>query len=257
MAQPTLATSLKSLPKDIARTIASGELESADADQILIWAIKNFHPRLGLSASFGAAEGMVLLHMMHAIEPGSRVFVLDTGRLPQQTYDLVDRVRDRFDIDVEAVFPEAGEVEAMVREKGMNLFYESLDNRKLCCDVRKVRPMRRFLAGFDAYVTGLRREQNANRRDTRKVELDRLNGGVVKINPIADWSRERVMAYVHEHDVPMNRLHAQGYPSVGCAPCTRAVKPGEDARAGRWWWESDATKECGLHLQIEEEGSGI
>ncbi|MCA9512642.1 MAG: phosphoadenylyl-sulfate reductase [Myxococcota bacterium] len=257
MAHPLPASREKELSAEVARVIERDELEPASAEEILTWAIKNFHPRLALSASFGAPDGMALLHMMHAIEPASRVVVIDTGRLPQQTYDLIDRVRDRFDKKVEVLFPDAADVGEMVREHGPNLFYESIEKRRQCCRIRKVDPLRRYLSELDAYVTGLRRDQNANRSSTRKVEIDRANGGVVKINPIADWSHERVMAYVHEHDVPLNRLHAQGYPSVGCAPCTRAVKPGEDARAGRWWWEEDGTKECGLHLQIEEGGSGI
>lgn len=241
-------------------------LKAFDADamepwtpwQILTWSIKNYHPRLALSASFGAPEGMVLLDMMHALDPETRVFVLDTGRLHPATYDLIDRVRDQYGKAVEVVFPDAARVEDMVREKGMNLFYESIENRQLCCRVRKVEPMRRYLADVDAYVTGLRRDQNLNRRDTPKVELDVANGGLVKINPIAGWTREQVMEYVGEHRVPINRLHNEGFPSVGCGPCTRAVRAGEDARAGRWWWENDDTKECGLHVADEQEGgSGI
>ena len=140
---------------------------------------------------------------------------------------------------------------------GHNLFYDSEEQRKRCCRIRKVEPLRRYLSGVDAYVSGLRREQNANRADTRKVEFDRAAGGVVKLNPLADWSSDRVWRYVDEFEVPVNRLHAQGYPSVGCAPCTRAVKHGEDPRAGRWWWENDDTRECGIHLGEEEGGSGI
>jgi thioredoxin-dependent adenylylsulfate APS reductase len=245
------------LPTEALRVLESGELEAASAEEILIWGIKNFHPRLALSASFGAPEGMALLHMMHAIEASTRVFVIDTGRLPQETHDLIDRVRDRFDKPVEVLFPDAQEVAELVRDQGMNGFYESMEHRRRCCHVRKVVPLRRYLGDFDGYVTGLRRDQNANRSDVRKVEIDRANGGLVKLNPLADWSHEDVMAYVHRHDVPLNRLHAKGYPSVGCAPCTRAVHKGEDPRAGRWWWEEDATKECGLHITTEEQGSGI
>jgi len=233
-------------------------MESWDTRQILTWAIGNYHPRLVLSASFGAPEGMVLLDMMHAIEPASRVFVLDTGRLHPATYDLIDRVRDRYDKAVEVIFPAAEAVERMVGEKGMNLFYESLENRKLCCRIRKVEPMRRYLEDVDAYVTGLRRDQNVTRKDTPKVELDVGNGGLVKINPIADWTHEQVMDYVGEHHVPTNRLHSEGFPSVGCGPCTRAIGPGDDPRAGRWWWENPDTKECGLHVPDEHDGgSGI
>ena len=236
-------------------------LESANAREILTWAVENFHPRLTISASFGAPEGMVLIDMLHRLDPSTRVFVLDTGRLHPATYDLIDRMRDRYDKNVEVVFPNADEVEEMVREKGMNLFYESHENRKHCCRVRKVLPMRRHLTNFDAYITGLRRDQNANRADARKIEVDSANGDLVKINPLADWTHEQVIDYVAEHNVPTNRLHQQNYPSVGCEPCTRSIAPGADPRSGRWWWESDELKECGLHvtdaLDDESAGSGI
>jgi len=245
-------------PRRVLKSFDAAAMEAWSPADILTWAVRNYHPRLSLSASFGAPEGMVLLDMMHRVSPESRVFVLDTGRLHPATYDLIDRVRDQYGKAVEIVFPEASRVEEMVREKGTNLFYESIENRQLCCRIRKVEPMRRHLAGLDAYVTGLRRDQNLNRRDTPKVELDVANGGLVKINPIADWSREQVMEYVGEHRVPVNRLHGEGFPSVGCEPCTRAVRPGEDPRAGRWWWENDDTKECGLHVPDEQQGgSGI
>lgn len=232
-------------------------MESWSTDEILTWAVGKYGSKLTVSASFGAPEGMLLVDMLHRIDPETRVFVLDTGRLHPATYDLIDRVRDRYEKSVEVVFPNSADVEAMVREKGMNLFYESLENRKLCCQIRKVQPMRRHLAGFDAYVTGLRRDQNLNRADTKKVEIDSANGGLVKLNPLADWTHERVMEYVGEHAVPINRLHREGYPSVGCEPCTRAVGAGDDPRSGRWWWENDDSKECGLHVQEESDGSGI
>jgi len=211
-------------------------VERWTSEEVLAWAIEKYHPRLVLSASFGAPEGMALLDMMHRIEPASRVFVLDTGRLHSATYDLIDRVRER----------------------GMNHFYESLESRRLCCRIRKVEPMRRYLRDFDAYVTGLRRDQNITRANTPKLELDVANGGLVKINPIADWTHERVMEYVGDHRVPVNRLHARGYPTVGCAPCTRAVGAGDDPRSGRWWWENEETRECGLHVAEDQSGgSGI
>jgi phosphoadenosine phosphosulfate reductase len=231
--------------------------ESWSAEEILTWAIGKFHPRLALSCSFGNPEGMVLLDMMHRIEPSSRVYVLDTGRLHQATYDLIDRVRDRYDKSVEVVFPEAGAVQDMVRQHGMNLFYESLEKRRLCCGLRKVEPNRRYLAGLDAYVTGLRRTQGVTRGDAQRLEIDDSAGGILKINPLVDWSADDVWRYVRERSVPVNRLHAEGFPSVGCASCTRAVKPGEDPRAGRWWWENPETKECGLHVDEEAGGSGI
>ena len=232
-------------------------METWSTEEMLTWAVGNYGSKLTISASFGAPEGMVLVDMLHKIDPTSRVFVLDTGRLHPATYDLIDRVRDRYGKNVEVVFPNAADVETMVRENGMNFFYESLENRKRCCQIRKVQPMRRHLAGFEAYVTGLRRDQNLNRADTKKVEIDLTNGPLVKLNPLADWTHERVLAYVGEHTVPINRLHREGYPSVGCEPCTRAVGAGDDPRSGRWWWENDDTKECGLHVQEEIDGSGI
>lgn len=239
--------------EEVNRLIGRGEMESWDAQKILTWALENFHPRLALSASFGAPEGMVLLDMMHKLDPTSRVFVLDTGRLAQATHELVDRVREHYGKQVEMLFPRAEDVQEMVRDSGVNLFYDSLEKRKLCCRIRKVEPMRRHLATLDAYVTGLRRDQNVTRSDTKKVLIDDSYRGIVKLNPIADWTQDEVWQYVRKHDVPVNRLHQSGYPSVGCEPCTRAIAAGEDERAGRWWWESPDTKECGLH----EQGSGI
>ena len=241
----------------ILRFVESGQGEALDPQQLLTWALKTFSPKIALSCSFGAPEGLVLLDMMHRIDPASRVFVLDTGRLPQATYDLIDRVRDRYEKQVEVVFPEAAAVEAMVREKGMNLFYESIENRQLCCRLRKVEPLTRHLAGLDAWVTGLRRDQGVTREDTAKVQIDTQHGGIVKVNPIADWTHEQVLEYVRKHNVPINRLHAEGYPSVGCDPCSRAIAAGDDPRAGRWWWESPETRECGIHVDEQEKGSGI
>jgi len=247
----------KPFQDEVLSLVKRDAMEPLGAEEILTWSVKNFHPRLTISASFGAPEGMILIDMLHAIDPATRVFVLDTGRLHPATYDLIDRVRDRYDKVVDVVFPNAEQVQGMVQERGPNLFYASHADRKRCCKVRKVLPMRRHLVDFDAYVTGLRRDQNANRAETLKVEIDSVNGDLVKINPLADWSHERVMDYVAQRSVPINRLHQQNYPSVGCEPCSRAIAPGADPRAGRWWWEHDDTKECGLHVREEAEGSGI
>jgi phosphoadenosine phosphosulfate reductase len=242
---------------EVFRFVTSGAAESLSAAEILSWGVKNFRPRISLACSFGAPEGLVLLDMLHRIDPGARVVVIDTGRLPQATHDLIDRVRDRYDVRIDVLFPDAQAVTAMVRERGTNLFYESVENRKRCCDVRKVRPLDAYLGELDAWVTGLRREQNVTRSDTPKLEIDAVHGGIVKLNPIADWSQDQVMGYVRAYDVPINRLHAEGYPSVGCEPCSRAVAPGEDPRSGRWWWENAETRECGIHVGVEEKGSGI
>jgi thioredoxin-dependent adenylylsulfate APS reductase len=243
---------------DLAELVASSEAwaETASAEEILTWSVKNFHPQLAVSCSFGNPEGLVLIDMLHRIEPGLRVYTLDTGRLPQATHDLIDRVRERYGVAVEVVLPDAEAVQKMVREHGMNLFYESLEKRMLCCRLRKVEPNRRYLDGLTAHVTGLRRTQNVTRAGARKLELE-AGGRRVKINPLVDWTGEQIWAYVRANGVPVNRLHAEGFPTVGCAPCTRAVRAGEDQRAGRWWWEQADTKECGMHAPAEQDGSGI
>lgn len=255
VAQQTPDEQESRLKTEILDDLASGRLEHLSPDELLTWSVRNFHPRLALSCSFGNPEGLVLHDMMHRIEPASRIYVLDTGRLHQATYDLIDRVRERYDKEVEIVFPETSAVEGMVREHGMNLFYESLEKRKLCCRLRKVEPNAAYLRELEGHVTGLRREQNVTRTDAKKVEVDAH--GLLKINPLVDWSADDVWAYVRANSVPVNRLHAEGFPSVGCAPCTRAIKVGEDPRAGRWWWENPDTKECGLHVDEESDGSGI
>lgn len=220
--------------------------ESKTPEEILAWALGEFQPRIALAASFGA-EDVVVLDMLTKLNPEARVFTLDTGRLPAETYALMDAIRERYGLSIEVYVPQAEAVEAMVRERGVNLFYRSIEDRKLCCGVRKVEPLGRALQGLDAWITGLRREQAVTRTQVRKVEVDPDRGGMVKVNPLADWTWDQAWAYIRTHNVPYNALHDRGYPSIGCAPCTRAVKPGEDERAGRWWWENPETKECGLH----------
>jgi phosphoadenosine phosphosulfate reductase len=166
----------------------------------------------------------------------------------------MDAVRHRYGIAVEVYFPDALEVQEMARKHGANLFYNSIELRKLCCGVRKVEPLNRALKDLNAWVTGLRREQAATRAGVRKIELDKEHGDIFKINPLADWTHDQVWSYIRANNVPYNRLHDQGYPSIGCAPCTRAVTPGEHLRAGRWWWEKQAVKECGLHMRGDGEG---
>jgi phosphoadenosine phosphosulfate reductase len=246
------------IPSEIAEEVRSGELEERSAEELLGWALERFAPRIALSASFGSPEGMVILDLMHRIAPEkTRVFTIDTGRLPQETYNLIDRVRDRYGLEVEIFFPDPARVEAMVRAHGMNLFYESLARRELCCGVRKVEPLRRALAGLDAWISGLRPTQSVTRRAVRAAEVDGAHGGRLKLNPLVRWSQSDVWTYARAHALPVNALHARGYPTVGCAPCTRPVKEGEDERSGRWWWESAETRECGLHTGTEQDGSGI
>jgi len=222
-------------------------LEAMDAVELLGWALERFRPRIALASSFGA-EDVVLIDLLMELDPRARVFTLDTGRLHSETYALAQALRDRYGLAIDVYFPRTEAVEAMVRAHGVNLFYASVENRKLCCGVRKVEPLGRALEGLDAWITGLRREQAVTRGRVRKVEIDADHGGIVKLNPLADWSWDRVWGYIRDRAVPYNALHDAGFPSIGCAPCTRAVRPGEDLRAGRWWWEQDAAaKECGLH----------
>jgi phosphoadenosine phosphosulfate reductase len=222
-------------------------IESASPEQVLAWSLEAFQPRIGLCTSF-AAEGVVLIDMLTKLTNRVRVFTLDTGRLMAETYAVMEAIRERYDLDIEVFFPRTEAVEAMTREEGVNLFYRSVEARKRCCAVRKVEPLERALTGLDAWIAGLRRDQAETRTDVRKVEIDEAHGGIVKINPLADWTSAEVWSYIRTHDIPYNALHDLGYPSIGCAPCTRAVAPGEDQRAGRWWWEEDrAATECGLH----------
>ena len=219
------------------------------AEDVLRLALETFGQRAALSSSFGA-EDMVLIDMLLKIDPKARIFTLDTGRLPQETYNVIDATRERYGATIEVFFPQPDAVQTMVAEHGMNLFYHSVENRKLCCGVRKMEPLRRALSGLDAWITGLRREQSVTRTAVHKVEWDEGNR-LVKVNPLVDWSHEDVWKYIREHNVPYNALHDRGYPSIGCGPCTRAVQPGEHERAGRWWWEHPETKECGLHVKVE------
>ncbi|MFQ5762022.1 MAG: phosphoadenylyl-sulfate reductase [Candidatus Bathyarchaeia archaeon] len=221
-------------------------MEGKTATEILEWALNRFHPRIALASSFGA-EDMVLIDMLMKINPKARVFSLDTGRLHQETYDVMDSARRKYGLDLEVYYPNTENAQKMTREHGLNLFYESVELRRLCCDVRKVEPLNRALTVLDAWITGLRREQAGSRATIEKVEIDASHSGIMKINPLAEWTTDDVWKYIKENNIPYNKLHDKGYPSIGCAPCTRGVKPGEDPRAGRWWWEQAAVKECGLH----------
>lgn len=202
--------------------------------------------RIALASSLGA-EDQVLTHMVLKVHPDARIFILDTGRFYGETYELIDRTMRHYNMHYEFYFPESSDVEDMEGLYGPNLFYESIELRKKCCFVRKVKPLMRVLSSLDVWITGLRREQAVTREGTEKVVWDEANG-LIKINPLAEWSEAQVWEYIKHHRVPYSRLHDQGYPSIGCAPCTRAVRPGEDIRGGRWWWETPEQKECGLHL---------
>ena len=220
--------------------------------EALQWASDNLHPKVAKASSFGA-EDAVIMDIMIKINPKFRFFTLDTGRLPQETYDIMDIVRKKYNISIEVLFPDAKEVEEMVKEKGMNLFYDSVENRKLCCEIRKVHPINRMFKTLDGWITGLRREQTDVRKDAKIFQIDQAHEGILKINPIIDWTWNDVQNYIKENNLPYNRLLDKGYPSIGCEPCTRPIKPGEDLRAGRWWWEQGEHKECGLHIDHKSE----
>jgi phosphoadenosine phosphosulfate reductase len=238
-AQPSLP-GIPSLPR---------EVEALDARAILALALERLgRDRLPIVSSFGP-EGIVILDLVRSIEPRPRVLTLDTGRLHAQTYDLIEQVSRALDLEIEVVFPDADAVARMTRERGVNLFYRSVDDRLRCCAVRKVDPLRQALRDAWGWVTGVRRDQTSARARTPKIGLDLEHGGIWKVAPLADWTEARVWAHIRSRGLPYHPLHDQGYPSIGCAPCTRAIAPGEDPRAGRWWWETDGSRECGLHLR--------
>ena len=213
---------------------------------VLKWAIDNLHPRLALASSFGA-EDVAVIDMIMKINPKARIFTLDTGRLNQETYDVMDEIRNKYNTNIEVMFPEQNEVEQMVRVNGMNLFYQSIGNRKLCCGIRKVHPLNKMLSTLDGWITGLRADKTEVLSAAQNIEIDSQHNNILKINPIIEWTWEQTWDYIKKNNVPYNKLHDKGFPSIGCEPCTRAIKPGEPLRAGRWWWESDNQKECGLH----------
>ncbi len=214
-------------------------------EAIIRLAEKEFGKRLVFASSLGE-EDQVITHMISLAAPGIGIFTLDTGRLFPEIYELIAKTQKRYPMPFQVYFPDAKAVEAMVKSKGINLFYESVENRKLCCGIRKVEPLKRALKSVDAWISGLRRDQSVTRNDVKIFEWDAANEKI-KIQPLADWTLEEVHHYIAANKVDVNPLHAKGFVSIGCAPCTRAIKPGEDIRAGRWWWEQPEQKECGLH----------
>ena len=216
-----------------------------NAEDRLKWAADCFPGKIVFASALGA-EDQVLIDMIARLHLAIPVITLDTGRLFNETYTLIQRTEERYGIRFRIQFPDRVAVESMVAEHGINLFRDSVENRKLCCRIRKIEPLRRALAGFDGWICGLRRDQSVTRSDVTPVDWDDANQ-MLKINPLADWSEQQVWDYIASHNVPYNPLHDQGYPSIGCASCTRAITRTEDVRAGRWWWEQPEQKECGLH----------
>jgi len=221
------------------------QLELKTPGEILLWASAVYKSRLVFASSLGV-EDQVLIHFLGKMELPIRVFTLDTGRLFPQTYDLLSKTTERYGVKIEIYLPNAAAVEKMIRARGINLFYNSIEDRKLCCEVRKIQPLQRALRNTEAWISGLRRGQSGSRQTTQVIEWDETHQ-LVKINPLWNWSEEDVWSFIHKHQVPYNPLHDQGFASIGCASCTRAVAPGEDVRAGRWWWEQDSHRESGLH----------
>jgi phosphoadenosine phosphosulfate reductase len=222
-------------------------VKALSAEEIFNAAYDEFNGKIRFASSMGA-EDQVLTHMLAQVSPALSIFTLDTGRMFYETYELIEKTEARYGIKIEIYFPDTQSVEEMVNEKGINLFYQSIENRKQCCGIRKIEPLQRALRGLDAWVTGLRRAQSTTRKDMMPVEWDEGNK-LIKVNPLYNWSEEQVWEYIKANKIPYNTLHDKGFPSIGCQPCTRAIQPGEDLRNGRWWWENPETKECGLHAR--------
>lgn len=224
-----------------------GELEGQPALEIVRWCYMTFEPqRIVMSTSFGA-EGVVLLDMIMQVCPTPRVFTIDTGRMFQETYDVWQKVMEKYRIPIEVCYPDANEINAMIKEQGPNLFYKSVENRKRCCYVRKVAPLRPALKDMHVWLTALRREQSEARATTPVIDFV-PDYGLYKVCPLYQWSEETVWEYIRNNGLPYNELYNRGFRTIGCRPCSRAIGPHEDTRAGRWWWEKDAQKECGIHV---------
>jgi len=219
--------------------------EKSSPEEVLGFFLDEYKGRIALASSMGA-EDQVLTSMISAIDKTTRIFTLDTGRLFPETYKLIDNTNRFFNISIEVFFPDYKKVEEMVVKKGINLFYQSIENRKECCHIRKIEPLKRAFQNLEVWICGLRKDQSITRFYSKMVEWDKPNG-LIKLNPLINWSEKQVWEYIKTQGIPYNSLHDQGFPSIGCQPCTRAVEKGEDVRAGRWWWEQPEHKECGLH----------
>ena len=229
-----------------AELLALGREEGTQA--AIRWALGTFGRRAALSSSLSLEDQTVTQLRVAADKEDTRVFTLDTGRQFPETYELIDRTEMAYGIRIEVFFPDFQKVQEMVREHGINLFYDSIELRHLCCGIRKIEPLKRALDGVEVWITGLRRSQSVTRAHMQMVEYD-ADDDVLKLNPLLLWSEQDVKDYVRANAIPYNKLHDQGFPSIGCQPCTRAVRPGEDVRAGRWWWEDPDKRECGLHAR--------
>ncbi len=214
-------------------------------EEVLDYFLREYRGQIALASSL-SIEDQVLTDLICKIDPKTRIFTLDTGRLFPETYSLIERTNMTYGIRIQLFYPDYRRLEQMVNENGVNLFYESIEKRRLCCHIRKLEPLKRAFVGLKVWICGLRHAQSVTRSDNRLVEWDE-NNNMLKVNPLIDWTEEQVWDYIRRCGVPYNKLHDQGFPSIGCQPCTRAVAAGEDIRAGRWWWEDPMHKECGLH----------
>jgi len=221
------------------------ELVGKSSQEVLRFFLEKYNGNIALASSLGA-EDQVLTEMVCQIDKDAKIFTLDTGRLFPETYDLIHRTNAKYGIKMEVYFPDYQKVQEMVNSKGINLFYESIENRKLCCNLRKIEPLKRAFKGLEVWICGLRHEQSVTRTNIQLVEWDEGNQ-LIKVNPLIDWTEKQVWDYIRDKKIPYNPLHDKNYPSIGCQPCTRAILEGEDIRAGRWYWENPDTKECGLH----------
>jgi len=223
------------------------ELNQKSTKEVLEYFLDELHVNIALASSL-SIEDQVLTDMLYNIKKDAKIFTLDTGRLPKETYDLIEKTNNKYKQKIKVYFPQTQEVEALVNEKGMFSFYNSVVERKECCYIRKIEPLKRALKGLDIWITGLRREQSQTREKMQLIEWDEGNN-LLKLNPLIDWNEEDVWAHIKYNNVPYNKLHDKGYPSIGCEPCSRAVEDGADIRSGRWWWEHPESKECGLHVK--------
>ena len=221
------------------------QFEGQSPEKVLQYFLSEYNGKIALSSSLGI-EDQVLTDMIVRTDKSTRIFTLDTGRLFPETYSLIDKTNIRYDIQLEVLFPDYKEVEKMVKDEGINLFYKGIEQRKGCCRVRKLDPLKRAFQGLEVWICGLRKEQSITRQAVQLIEWDE-NNGLIKLNPLINFTEAEVWDYIRKNKVPYNKLHDQGFPSIGCQPCTRAIQPGEDIRAGRWWWENPDQKECGLH----------
>ncbi|MEA1987541.1 MAG: phosphoadenylyl-sulfate reductase [Candidatus Marinimicrobia bacterium] len=223
------------------------DFQNAESKKIIKYALKKYKNEIVISSSF-ANEGMVIIDIASKLKIPFKVLTIDTGRLYEESYELMEIARNRYDLDLEIFVPETQMIEKLYRTKGIYSFRNNLSNRKECCHLRKVIPLKRGLRKYSTWITGMRREQSITRTGMKIFEEDKAHKGMLKINPLANWSEDEVLEYIKKHDVPFNKLYNQGFPSIGCAPCTRSIEEGENARAGRWWWEPAEKKECGIHL---------